>query len=144
MIFNTEPKNWKDLQKYVGQLFEECGFETQIAKEISLVRGKKEVDVYAQDTSSEYKPIIIVECKHWNKAIPIEVIHSFRTVLSDFGANLGFIVSKNGFQSGCYKAVENTNMRLVSLLELETEYYSKWKQAMVKKYIKYADILFPY
>lgn len=144
MIFKSEPQNWKELQSYVGQMFEECGFETEISKVVDLVRGKKEIDVYTKDTSSEYHPIILVECKFWNKAVNQETIHSFRTVVTDFGANFGFIVSKNGFQAGCYEAAEKTNIRLVSLKELEKEYYTKWKQAMAKKYVIFADILFPY
>jgi hypothetical protein len=57
MIFDNEPNNWKDLQNFVGQMFNECGFETEISKVVELVRGKKEIDVYTQDNSSEYKPI---------------------------------------------------------------------------------------
>jgi Restriction endonuclease len=144
MIFDTEPQNWTELQDYVGQMFNECGFETEISKVVELVRGKKEIDVYTQDTKSEYKPIILVECKFWNKPISQETIHSFRTVVADFGANIGFIVSKNGFQKGSYEASKKTNIKLVSLKELEIEYYSKWKQAMVEKYMPYADRLFPY
>jgi hypothetical protein len=144
MIFDTEPQNWTELQDYVGQMFNECGFETEVSKVVELVRGKKEIDVYTQDTRSEYKPIILVECKFWNKPISQETIHSFRTVVADFGANIGFIVSKNGFQKGSYEAAKKTNIKLVSLKELETEYYSKWKQAMVEKYMPYADRLFPY
>jgi len=144
MIFNTEPQNWKELQNYVGQLFSECGFETEVSKVVNLVRGQKEIDVYTQDIFSEYKPIIFVECKFWNKPISQETIHSFRTVMDDFGANLGFIVSKNGFQRGSYDAVENTNVRLVSLKELEAEYYPKWKQAMARKHSPISDKLFPY
>jgi len=144
MIFNSEPQNWKELQNYVGQMFEECGFETEISKVVNLIRGKKEIDVYTIDSTSEYQPTILIECKFWNKPVNQETIHSFRTVVADFGANLGFIVSKNGFQSGCYEAVKKTNVRLVSLKELEKEYYQKWKQAMAKTYTPYADKLFPY
>ena len=144
MIFDTEPQSWTELQNYVGQMFDECGFQTEISKVVELVRGKKEIDVYTQDIRSEYKPIILVECKFWNKAISQETIHSFRTVVSDFGANIGFIVSKNGFQKGSYEAADKTNIRLVTLKELENEYYSKWKQGMTQKYMSYADRLFPY
>ncbi|MDX9696341.1 MAG: restriction endonuclease [Bacteroidales bacterium] len=144
MIFDTEPNSWKELQDFVGQMFDECGFRTEISKVVDLVRGTKEIDVYTQDTKSEYKPIILIECKYWSKAVPQEIIHSFRSVVSDFGANLGFIVSKNGFQSGSYEAVKNTNIRLVSLKELESEYYLKWVQGMVEKYLSFADRLFPY
>jgi hypothetical protein len=144
MIFDNEPENWKQLQNFVGQMFQECGFETEISKVVPLVRGKKEIDVYTQDVKSEYKPIILIECKFWNKPVSQETIHSFRTVVNDFGANTGFIVSKNGFQSGSYEAVKNTNIKLVSLKELEAEYYTKWKQGMVEKYKQYGDLLFPY
>lgn len=144
MIFTSVPQNWRELQSYVGQMFQECGFETEISKVVDLVRGKKEIDVYAHDTTSEYQPIILVECKFWNKAVDQEIVHSFRTVVTDCGANIGFIVSKSGFQSGCYEAAERTNVRLVSLQELEREYYKKWKRAMVSKYIPFADRLFPY
>lgn len=144
MIFASEPQDWKELQTFVGQMFNECGFKTEISKVVGLVRGKKEIDVFARDTTSEYHPVIVVECKFWRKSVTQETVHSFRTVVADCGANIGFIVSKSGFQSGCYEAAEKTNVRLVSLQELEHEYYAKWKQAMVARYMAFADRLFPY
>ena len=144
MIFDTEPKNWKELQNYVGQMFEECGFQTEVSKVVDLVRGKKEIDVFAQDLKSEYSPITLIECKYWNKPINQETVHSFRTVVNDFGANIGFIVSKVGFQSGSYEAAEKTNIKLVTLKELEETFYTRWKQEMVTRYLPYADELFPY
>jgi len=144
MIFDKEPTNWSELQDFVGQMFKECGFKTEISKVVKLVRGKKEIDVFAQEVSGETNLKIIVECKFWEKPINQETIHAFRTVVADYGANIGFIVSKNGFQSGSYEAIKNTIVRLVSLKELESEYYVKWKQALVKKYMPFADKLFPY
>ncbi|GGB81953.1 hypothetical protein GCM10007424_22510 [Flavobacterium suaedae] len=144
MIFDDEPQTWSQLQNYVGKMFTECGFETEVSKVVELVRGQKEIDVITQDLRSEYKPTILIECKFWKEKVNQEIVHSFRTVVNDFGANLGFIVSKNGFQSGCYEAAKNTNIRLVSLKELEAEYYKKWLQGMVEKYMPYADKLFPY
>ncbi len=98
-------------------MFNECGFETEISKVVDLVRGKKEIDVFAQDTTSEHHPVIVVECKFWSKSVDQETVHSFRTVVEDCGANIGLIVSKSGFQSGCYDAAEKTNARLLSLRE---------------------------
>ncbi|HUW06891.1 MAG TPA: restriction endonuclease [Williamwhitmania sp.] len=144
MIFNSEPKTWQELQTYVGKIFKECGFETEISKVVDLVRGHKEIDVFAKDIESEYQPIVLVECKFWNNPIPQEIIHSFRTVMNDFGANLGFIVSKIGFQAGSFQAVENTNIKLVDLIELEKVYYRRWLKTMPKKYLDIADKLFPY
>ena len=144
MIFNSIPNNWNELQSYVGQMFRECGFDVEIEKTVELVRGEKEIDVYAHDITSQYKQTILIECKYWDRPVKQGVVHSFRTTVNDFGANVGFIVSKNGFQSGCYKASKNTNVCLVTLEELEERYYKRWKQNMIKKYKSIADELFPY
>lgn len=144
MIFNSAPETWKDLQDYVGQLFSEMGYHVEIAKTIDLVRGKKEVDVYVRDTNAAYQPTFLIECKHWNSSVPQEVVHSFHTVIEAFGGNFGFIVAKSGFQEGAYEAAKSTNIRLVSLTELEREYYAQWQHGMVSRYLPLADHLFPY
>lgn len=143
-VFNRQPDSWQELQDFVGKMFRECNFDTHISKKVKLIRGSKEIDVYAQDTYSEHKPIILVECKHWHTLVKQETIHSFRTVVNDFGANIGFIVSKSGFQAGCYEAIKNTNIQLVSLEELQEIYHLRWRREMVKKYILYARLLQPY
>lgn len=144
MIFDKEPRDWRELQSFVGQMFSECGFETEISKVTNLVRGQKEIDVYVRDVNSEYKPVILIECKHWSNPVHQEIVHSFRTVINDYGANMGYIVSKSGFQSGCYEAALNTSIKLVTLKDLQTEYLVKWKAGMVNKYMRYADRLFAY
>jgi hypothetical protein len=144
MTVYARPENWKDLQNYVGKLFQEIGYEVEISKVVDLVRGRKEIDVYVKDTLSEFHPVFLVECKFWKKAVDQETVHAFHTVMNDFGANFGFIVSENGFQQGCYEAAKNTNIRLVSLEELEKQYHDKWQSGMVRRYLPLADMLFPY
>lgn len=143
-IFTTRPRSWHDLQEYVGQLFREIGYYVEVSKTYELVRGKKEIDVFVEDKDSEYGTTFLIECKHWNKPVTQETVHSFHTVINDSGANFGFIVSKNGFQSGCYQAATKTNIKLVSLEDLEEKFYKKWQIGMAKKYMPFADELFPY
>lgn len=144
MIFDKRPTTWKELQDYVKQMFNECGFETESPHTVKLVRGQKEVDVYAKDIQSEYQPIVFIECKYWNNPIPQDIIHSFRTVMADGGANIGFIVSKAGFQKGAIEAAEKTNIRLVTFEELQQVYFRRWLKNIPKKYLEIADKLFPY
>jgi hypothetical protein len=143
-IFNSKPSTWQDLQDMVGQLFTEIGYTVEVSTVIDLVRGQKEIDVFVRDHTSEYGTTFLVECKFWNKPVNQETIHSFRSVINDAGANFGFIVSKNGFQKGSYEAAEKTNIKLVSLEELEEKYYKKWQVGMARKYMPLADSLFPY
>lgn len=143
-VFNTRPSTWHDLQNFVGQLFTEIGYTVEISTVISLVRGNKEIDVFVQDHESEYGTTFLIECKFWNKPVNQETVHAFHTVINDAGANFGFIVSKKGFQSGSYEAAQKTNIKLVTLEELEDRFYKKWQVGMAKKFMPLADLLFPY
>lgn len=143
-IFDQEPTDWEDLQNKVAQLFEECGCEVSVGITVELVRGAKEIDVYVRDGLTAPPSQYLCECKFWSRAIPQEVIHSFRTVVADYGANRGYIISRVGFQAGAYEAVRNTNIDLVTFQELEAIFFPRWKVAMGKKFMPFADRLFPY
>jgi hypothetical protein len=143
-LFKHEPSDWRELQNFVGKLLGDCGYTVEVSKKVALVRGTKEIDVFVTDTEAEFKSTFLIECKNWNKPAHQETVHAFHTVVNDYGANFGFIVSKSGFQSGCFEAAENTNIKLVSLKDLEERFYKKWVKGMVKKFMPVADELFPY
>jgi hypothetical protein len=143
-IFDKEPKDWRDLQELVGQLFEELGCAVTIGAKVQLVRGQKEIDVLAVDSGVTPQSTYAIECKHWSSPIPQEVVHSFRTVVADFGAHRGLIISKVGFQSGAYEATKNTNIDLYSFQQLQATFFDRWRAAMAKRHMASADALFPY
>ena len=126
MIFSTQPSTWKDLQDRVCQILKQCGYYAESPKEISTARSSKlEVDVYAEDTSIHHQ-VTICECKYWNSNIPQSVVHAFRAQLDDIGANLGLLISKNGFQPGAIAAARFTNIKLLSWKEFEALYQPLW------------------
>lgn len=125
-IYENEPKTWKDLQNKVAEILTVCGYQCEVEKEIITIREKVNVDVYAEINNQLSRNVIICECKFWKKAIPKSVVHSFRTVLNDYGANYGLVVSKIGFQSGAFEAVKNTNIRLVNWVEFENTFRAEW------------------
>jgi hypothetical protein len=143
-IFDREPTDWRNLQTMVGQLFRELGCEVEIGKPVELVRGRKEIDVWVSDAHTVPHSEYLCECKFWNRAVPQEVVHSFRTVVSDYGAHRGFIISKAGFQSGAREAARNTNVQLVTFDELQAIFFDHWRVAMGEHFMPYADRLFPY
>ncbi len=143
-IFDHDPADWADLQNLVAQLFSELGCDVAVGERLELVRGAKEVDVWVRDPHTTPPSEYLCECKFWNKPIPQEVIHSFRTVVSDYGAHRGFIISRVGFQSGAREAVRNTNVNLVTFPELQAIFFDRWRVAMALRFMPYADRLFPY
>ncbi len=104
-IYSENPIDWRDLQKKVAGILSEIGYDCEIEKEIKTTRESINIDVYAVNNKDIPVSNILCECKHWNSSIPKTIIHSFRTAVTDFGANHGIIVSKVGFQSGAYDAI---------------------------------------
>ena len=126
MINPSLPKDWRDLQIQVEKIMKESGLIAESEKDIETVRGIVNIDVYAEDTSQRPKTIYLCECKFWQKAIPKSVVHSFRTVVNDFGANWGLIISSHGFQSGTFAAAANTNIRLLTWKEFQELFLERW------------------
>lgn len=122
----TPVVDWKDLQNKVCLLFNQIGLKAETEKIIETPRGEVEVDVFAIDPNSVDKISYIVECKNWTSPINQSVIHSFTTVMNETGCNIGYIISKNGFQSGAIKYTKNTNIRLFTFDEIQSHYYKLW------------------
>jgi hypothetical protein len=134
MIYGNLPlDDWKDLQNKVAQIFLDIGYETEVGKEIETVRGKVEIDVFALNRTQIPNISCLCECKYWNTPIPQTVVHSFRTIVTDYGANYGFVISKLGFQSGAYEAIKNTNVQLLNWPEFQKLFEQKWRDSMMDK-----------
>jgi len=112
MITSGTPVDWRDLQEQVAGILRECGFTAEVEKTLATVRGNTSVDIYAEETVKGRKYVILSECKHWTAAVPQQVIHAFRTTVADVGANVGYVIASNGFQSGAFAASELTNLEL--------------------------------
>ena len=145
MINRTAPKDWHDLQSQVGLILQECGFECEREKEIQTVRGVVNVDVYAEDLSTQPTTTYLCECKHWQSAVPKTVVHAFRTVVTDYGANWGFIISSAGFQAGAFEAAASTNVRLLAWAEFQELFVDRWiRHYMVRRLQEEVDPLVEY
>lgn len=90
------------------------------------VRGEVAIDVHAIDDSTIPPTKLLVECKHWSRPVPQTIVHAFRTVVVDTGANQGIVVSSQGFQRGAHVTSEFTNLKLVDWSEFETLFERRW------------------
>lgn len=129
-IFDKQPNDWKDLQNKVAHVLQVCGYKVETPKKIQTPRETIEVDVYAEN--SEFK--IVCECKYWKSNVPQSVVHSFRTVVLDIGANKGIIIAQSGFQRGAYNSVQNTNIELRTWPTFLLEYTDKYLTVYAKRF----------
>jgi len=128
MIYSSIPVDWRDLQEKVTEVFREIGVKTEVNKGVKTARGHVNIDVYAEDKSQSPNLLYLCECKYWNKRVPQTVVHSFRTVVNDFGANYGLLISKQGFQAGSFDAARNTNIKLLDWNQFQNLFEDKWFQ----------------
>jgi restriction system protein len=126
MLTNREPGDWRELQNMVAEILAECGLEVETEKVLPLARGQAEIDVFAIEQVKGRRHLILCECKHWRNAVPQAVIHGFRTVVADAGANVGYLVSSCGFQAGAFTAAELTNLELVTWPEFQQAFEPSW------------------
>lgn len=137
------PKDWKELEKIVAHILNYSNCKTELNKNMTLVRGISEIDVYAE-VQDKYKSICICECKYWNKSVKQEVVDSFRTRMNDIGANLGIIISKKGFQAGCYEKIKYTNIKLFDFCEFIDFYKEEYLLNRAKELSKLVIPLMDY
>lgn len=125
-MIESLPTSWRDLQERVARILNECGIDTSVEKPVNLARGRATIDVWAHDASSVPPQTYIIECKRWSEPVPQTVVHAFRSVVGDCGANWGAIVSCNGFQSGAYEAAQYSNVRLLTWREFLALFEKAW------------------
>ncbi len=135
MITRHIPDNWQALQIEVGRILSECGFSVEVERKVQSARGAVEIDVYAEETVRGRRYAIACECKHWKSRIPQAVVHGFRTVVQEIGANIGYIVSMEGFQSGAIAASDLTNIKLVTWQEFQDIFEESWFEEYFTKEI---------
>jgi len=126
MITSSVPKTWKALQNEAAKILEECGFTVEVEKKVTTARGKTELDVYAEEIIKGRKYSIVCECKHWNSNIPQSIVHCFRSIINDIGANVGYIIALEGFQSGSFKAANYTNIELATWEQFQKAFCDSW------------------
>lgn len=144
MIFD-KPNDWQDLQDKVCAILNQVGFESSTSKILKTPRGQVEVDVFAIDPFSIDKIVYVVECKNWENKVPQTVIHSFITVMQETGANVGYIISKAGFQKGAFDYIQNTSIKNLTFGQFQNKYLRAWAGNYFNNEIdKAADSLIQY
>lgn len=133
MISRNAPASWQALQTDVGRILNECGFDVEVERKIQSARGNVELDVYAEETVRGRKYAIACECKYWKSRIPQAVVHGFRTVVQEIGANIGYIISMEGFQSGAVSSSDLTNLKLVTWQEFQGIFEESWFEEFFTK-----------
>ena len=109
---------WSQYQDEVAGLFRLLALEAETNQQVDGARSVHNVDVVVRSRHAGLEVLWLVECKHWKTRIAKEKVFALRTIVDDTGADRGFIMAENGFQSGALEAACYANVMLSSLREL--------------------------
>ena len=83
---------------------------------------KHQIDVYWEYEIAGNKHKVAIECKNYNKLVPIGKVRDFKGVLDDLNGVNGIMVTKVGYQEGAKKYAQEYG---ISLKELRTPRYGE-------------------
>ena len=109
---------WSQYQNEVAGFFRLLALEAETNQQVDGARSVHNVDVVVRSRHAGLEVLWLVECKHWKTRITKEKVFALRTIVDDTGADRGFIMAENGFQSGAIEAACYANVMLSSLREL--------------------------
>lgn len=118
VLQEDQPRDWKDLQIKVKEIYTNLGCEVEEEVQIKGARTKHKIDVLATFEFGGQKYRTVIECKYWNTKVKKSQVSSLIGVLADIGAEKGIIVSKMGFQRGAHRLAVYTNIELLTFDEL--------------------------
>jgi hypothetical protein len=103
---------------------------TQIFRNVKLdnkSNRKREIDVLIKSVINGFEILIAIECKDYNKPIPVEKIEAFNSkCLRMPKINKKVFVSTNGYQADAKEAAEDFNIELHCITDISPEIVTSW------------------
>ncbi|MBK8093871.1 MAG: restriction endonuclease [Verrucomicrobiaceae bacterium] len=117
---------WNDYQEATATHFRQLGHSAETNQTVTGVRATHDIDVLVRSKTSAVECLWVVECKRWNRAVTKQCVLTLQQVVSDIGADRGFLLSESGFQSGALDAVRSSNITLTTLAGLSCSAEELW------------------
>jgi len=105
---------WYNFQEDICNYFRSLGATAETNVSVVGVRTTHAVDILVRTKFLGHDMLWIVEAKKWKSKVNKLQVLGLRTIVEDVGADKGFIISENGFQSGAIESAQNTNVQLTT------------------------------
>lgn len=135
----SEKPDWYHYQEKICSHFNSLGARAETNVTVQGTRTNHDIDILVKSKFLGQNILWIIEAKQWNRKVSKLHVLALRTIITDIGADRGFIISDKGFQSGAIEAAKDSNISLITFNEIikETEHYIQAEilQAYVKRLV---------
>lgn len=128
--------DWQGYQQAVADLFSGVGLSVATNERVEGVRTSHNVDVVVRGEQAGIKQLWLVECKKWNRRISKDTVLTLRSIVSDTGADRGFMMAESGYQSGAFEATRHTNITLTSIADLNATLAEERGNSMLRSILE--------
>lgn len=115
----SQAPDWYQFQEEICEYFISLGTNAQTNYTFKGVRTSHDIDVLVETKFLGQDIKWVIEAKKWKSKVNKLQVLALRTIVDEIGADKGFIISENGFQSGAIEASENTSIQLLTFSELK-------------------------
>jgi hypothetical protein len=125
-------KAWERYQHDTAELLRELGFMAVVNASLTEPNGAVHAaDVSARRTLAGVDLLWVVECKLWNRRVPMEKVGVLKAIVDGVGADRGLLMSEEGFQSGALRMAVQKNITLSGLADLRENAAEELRAARV-------------
>lgn len=122
---NSADDSAKDWELYEEQIFRKLrtDFPDSAITKNDHIKGQfskvsRQVDISIRGDLTGYEVLGVVECKHFSRRVDVKVVDSFIGFLEDVKANLGVIITNEGFSTAARNRASVRDIRL-EIVEFE-------------------------
>lgn len=132
----SKKTDWYHFQETICNHFNLIGARAQTNLTVQGTRTSHDIDIFVKTKFLGQDIIWVVEAKKWNHKVNKLHVLALRTIVSDIGADKGFIISEKGFQKGAVEAAKDSNILLTTLSELKSQTKHYIQDEILKAYKK--------
>lgn len=107
--------SWQDYEEYVYKSlrskYPEHKFERNI-RMIGKTGAKRQVDIAIHGTIAGHDIFVVVDCKFYEKRVDVKDVEAFIGMLEDLGADIGILVTANGYTDTAISRAKMSRIRL--------------------------------
>ncbi len=144
----TSPK-WKKFEKVVYEIQKTLAQDADVKLDDSLYghdsKQNRQIDISIKRSIGQYKLLIIIDCKDYDKPLDVKDIGEFATVLRDVKANKGAMISSQGFTKAALELAKTygiDTLRLIDTKNVDWKVYASIPVVLERTYLKNFKFIF--
>jgi Restriction endonuclease len=118
-MMQTPVLTWQEYQTLASASFEAMGCSVAVDGRLQGARSAHDIDVVVRFTRWGIDQLWIVECKHQRRKVTKSAVETLKSIVSDVGADKGFLLSESGFQPAATASADKTSLSLLTLRDLQ-------------------------